>query len=269
MCAKALVSLASRQTTLAQETEFQQPTDCPLASCPAITSGKWELERLRRTEAELREALAREQLLLDQKDELIRHKDLLSRESDHRLLNGLQMVTSLLSLQSRLTKNAEAAAQLKIAANRVATIGSVHRRLHALDHVGSVELKQYLENLCQDMNGILPAEGIDNTLAVEGIALKVPSATGIPLGFIVSELVTNSAKYAKGKITISLGMSLGKGYALSVSDDGRGLPEGFDPKKSKGLGMQIVSSLVKQIDGQLLFGRNDVGRGTRFTVLFS
>ena len=193
----------------------------------------------------------------------------MGRESDHRLMNGLQMVSSLLSLQSREAQNAKTAEQLKIAANRVATIGSVHQRLHALDHVRSVELKQYLENLCQDMNGILPVEVAEHNLAVEGIALEVPTAIGIPLGYIVSELVTNSAKYAKGKITVRLGRNPGKGYELSVSDDGPGFPEGFDPKKSKGLGMKIVSSLVNQIDGQSLFGPNHLGGGARFTVLFA
>ena len=157
-----------------------------------------ELERLWSTEAELTKSLARERLLVEQKEELILHKDLLSRESDHRLLNGLQMVTSLLSLQSRLTKNDEAAAQLQIAANRVATIGSVHRSLHASDNLESVVMTAYLEGLCNDIAGILPAERDGSALVVEGIALTVPSATGIPLGFIVSELVTNSAKYASG-----------------------------------------------------------------------
>jgi two-component sensor histidine kinase len=255
--------------TSTRATALQRPPNCPLALCDAIERGRKELERINRSEAQLQEALAREQVLLDQKDELIRHKDLMSRESDHRLMNGLQMVSSLLSLQSRETHNANASEQLKIAANRVATIGSVHRRLHALDHVGSVELKLYLENLCQDIKGILPAEDGEHNLAVEGIALEVPTAIGIPLGYIVSELVTNSAKYANGKITVSLGVNPGKGYELSVSDNGAGFPEGFDPKKSKGLGMKIVSSLVNQIGGQWGFGPNHLGRGARFTVQFA
>jgi two-component system, sensor histidine kinase PdtaS len=270
MSVDALWSSGLPQSTSVQAAAFlQRPPDCPLALCSAIERGQKELERFNRTEAQLREALAREQVLLEQKDELIRHKDLMSRESDHRLMNGLQMVSSLLSLQSREAQNAKAAEQLQVAANRVATIGSVHKRLHALDHVRRVELKQYLENLCQDLRGILPAEDAKCNLAVEGIALEVPTAIGIPLGYIVSELVTNSAKYANGKITVRLGMNPGKGYELSVSDNGPGFPKGFDPKKSKGLGMKIVSSLVNQIGGQSLFGPNHLGRGAQFTVLFT
>jgi two-component system, sensor histidine kinase PdtaS len=242
------------QATPSQEGAFQQPQRCPFPVCAAVERGQNELERLNRTEAQLREALAREQMLLIQKDELIRHKDLMHRESDHRLMNGLQMVSSLLSLQSREAQNDKLAEELRVAANRVATIGRVHQRLHALDHVGSVELKQYLGNLCHDMSGILFVKVAQHNLSVEGIVLEVPTKIGIPLGYVVSELVMNCAKYADGKITVSLAVNPGNGYELSVSDDGPGFPDGFDPKKSKGLGMKIVSSLVNQIGGQLLFG---------------
>ena len=254
-----------RQEPSVQVAAFQQAPDCPLALCAAIERGQKELERLNRTEAQLREVIAREKVLLDQKDELIRHKDLMSSESDHRLMNCLQMVSSLLYLQSREAHNATVADQLKIAANRVATIGSVQKRLHAMDYVKTFELKGFLESLCQDMMSILPAKA----LAVEGITLEVPTAIGIPLGYVVSELVTNSAKYGNGKITVSLGVNPAKGYELAVSDDGPGFPEGFDPKKSKGLGMKIVSSLVNQIGGQTHFGPNHSERGMRFTVLFT
>jgi two-component sensor histidine kinase len=226
------------------------------------------LQRRNRIEAQLREALAREEVLLQEKDELIQRNDLMSRESDHRLMNGLQMVSSLLSLQSRETPNAKAADQLKTAANRVATIGRVHKRLHALDQVGSVQLKDYLENLCLDISGLMPGEAPQHHLTVEGITVNVPTAIGMPLGYVVSELVMNCTKYASGNMTVSLAGLSGEDYDLSVSEDGPGFPEGFDPKKSKGLGMKIVSSLVDQISGQILFGPNPDGRGALFKILF-
>jgi two-component system, sensor histidine kinase PdtaS len=260
--------MSDRQKASLQAAVFQLPPNCPLASCATIERGQKELKKRSRTEVALREALAREQILLAQKDELIRHKDLMSRESDHRLMNGLQMVSSLLSLQSREAQNAVAAEQLKIAANRIATIGSVHKRLHALDNVRSVQLKQYLEDLCDDMRRILPVEDAGRHLAVKGIALEVPTAIGIPLGYIVSELVTNSAKHANGKITVKLDIHPTGSFEVSVSDDGPGFPKGFDPNKSKGLGMKIVSSLVNQIGGQWCFGPNHMGRGAQFMVLF-
>lgn len=95
-----------------------------------------ELAERRRTEVRLRRALAREEALLHQKDELLNHREILSREADHRLMNGLQMVVSLLSLQSRGETDARAAAYLSSAANRVATIARIHSRLHSLDGAG-------------------------------------------------------------------------------------------------------------------------------------
>ena len=266
------LSLSYRVNQLAfamSGTMFQQPAGCPLESCAALRNGTVELERLRQAETDLSESLARERLLVEQKDELIRHKDLLNRESDHRLMNGLQMVTSLLSMQSRVTQDKEAAAQLRIASNRVATIGSVHRSLHALDHIDSVNLTAYLEDLCRDIAGMLGGgEGGGNSLSVEGAPLKVRSITGIPLGFIVSEMVTNSAKYGAGKIVVRVAADAGDGNTVSVSDCGAGLPKGFDPTQSKGLGLRIILSLVNQIGGQLRFSAGDDDRGTRFTVGF-
>ena len=106
-------------------------------------------------------------------------------------------------------------------------------------------------------------------IAVEGIEIKLPAVTAIPLGFIANELITNAAKYGTGRITVSLEPNPEKGYALSVSNDGPALPEGFDPAAGKGLGMRIIRSLVKQIGGELRIGRGDRNQGTRFTVLFS
>ena len=120
-----------------------------------VASYERELTRHRCTEIRLREALAREEALLRQKDELIQQQEVLSKEFDHRLLNGLQMIVSLLSLQSRASANAEAASQLAIAADRVATIGRIHRRLHSFDGVQTVAFKQYLEDLCRDFSTML------------------------------------------------------------------------------------------------------------------
>jgi two-component sensor histidine kinase len=229
-----------------------------------------ELTAHRNTEIQLRDALAREETLLRQKDELIQQQELLSRESDHRVLNDLQMVVSLLSLQSRASANSEAASQLAIAANRVATIERVHRRLHNLDGVKSIEFKQYLEAFCRDFSDMLPSgERTERAIVVEGIEIKLPTTTGIPLGFIVNELITNAAKYGKGRIAVRLEPNSEKTYALSVTNEGPVLPEGFDPTACKGLGMKLIRSLVARIGGELRFGRGDENQGTRFTVLFA
>lgn len=238
--------------------------------CRTVASYERELANHRYTEIRLREALAREEALLRQKDKMIQQQELLRRETDHRLLNDLQMIVSLLSLQSRASANAEAASQLAAAADRIAMIGRIHRRLHYFDGVQTIAFKQYLEDLCRDFSMMLSSEDRpERVIVVEGIEVKLPTATGIPLGFIVNELVTNAAKYGNGRITVRLEPNPGKGYALSVSNDGPALPEGFDPAACKGLGMRIVRSFVERIGGELRIGRGDNDQGTRFAVLFS
>ena len=231
---------------------------------------KRERIRHRRAETELREARAQEEALLHQKDELIQQQEILSKESDHRLLNDLQMIVNLLSLQSRASTNAEVASQLAAAADRVATIGRIHRRLHSLDGVQTFALKQYLEDLCRDFSMMLSSEDHpERVILVEGIELMLPAVTAVPLGFIANELITNAAKYGKGRITVRLEANSAKGYALSVANDGPALPEGFDPASGKGLGMRIIRSLVERIGGELRIDRGDKSQGPRVTVLFS
>jgi two-component system, sensor histidine kinase PdtaS len=217
--------------------------------------------------AELQAARTREEAWLREKSDLLKRQDMLAQEFEHRLINGLQIIVSLLSLQSR-TASPEAAAQLTIAAGRIAAFGRVHRRLHLLDHEDSVEFKQYLQYLCEDLSGLLFRDEAAYTIAVEGATIELPTVFAIPLGFIVNELITNSAKYANGSITVRLETTPSVGHSLSVSDDGPGLPAGFDPAKTKGLGMKIIGSLVKQIGGELKIAPAETGRGARFTVVF-
>ncbi len=238
--------------------------------CRTVASCKRKLAAYRLTENRLREALAQNETLLRQKDELIQNQALLSKESDHRLLNDLQVIVSLLSLQSRASANAEVASQLAAAADRIATIGRMHRRLHYCDGVQSVAFKQFLDDLCRDFSTMLSSEQPpEMVIVVEGIETKLPSVTAIPLGFIANELITNAAKYGKGQIKVRLERNLGKGYVLSVSNDGPSLPEGFDPAASKGMGMRIIRSFVERIGGALRIDRGDNNQGTRFAVQFA
>jgi two-component system, sensor histidine kinase PdtaS len=257
-----------RQIGVAAKTQFQRPDSCPVSVCSAIAMYEEELARHRETEAKLRESLLRESDLLRQKDELILQKDILRKESEHRLLNGLQQITSLLALQSRTTKNAEVAAQLTMAANRVATLGRMHRHLHTLDNAESVEFGQFLQKLCVDFAEMATSDRPERSLVVEGTELQIPTDIAIPLGFIACELITNSIKYAKGRIVVRL-QGTPMACALSISDEGPGLPQGFDPTATNGLGMKLIRALVKQIGGVLDIGKGDRGQGTRFTVRFA
>jgi two-component sensor histidine kinase len=228
-----------------------------------------ELIQCRSMEMRLRDALAKSEARLREKDELIRRYELLKKESDHRLLNEIQMTISLLSLQSRGLENAEAAAELAVAANRIAMIARIHHRLNSCDGVQTIEFEKFLQDFSRDFSAMISSGTSPAQVIVESIEINLPAATAIPLGFIASELITNAAKYGKGRIAVSLQPGPENSYALSVSNDGPALPEGFDPNASNGLGMKIIRSFTNQIGGELRFGRGDDGRGARFTVLFS
>jgi two-component sensor histidine kinase len=236
------------------------------------TAASYELEltRIHSTTERLEKALARDEKLLREKDEQLERQELLSHESDHRLLNDVQMIVSLLSMQSRRSGNAEVASQLTVAADRIATIGRVHRRLHSFDGMSTLSLKQYLQDLCRDESTMLASDDdVQRLISVEGAEIDLPASTGIALGFIVNELITNAAKHGRGAIAIGLQLLPEKRCAISVSNDGPVLPQDFDPTACAGIGMKIICSLVAQIGGELKFGAGDNNQGVRFTVVFN
>lgn len=233
-----------------------------------VESCERELVQYRAMEIRLRDALAESEERLRQKDQLIQKQALLRRESDHRLLNDLQMTISLLSMQGRASTSPEAAAQLTVAANRVAMIARIHHRLNSYEGVQTIEFKKFLADLSRDFAAMISSDERPEQIIVEGSETNLPASTAIPLGFIASELITNAVKYGKSRIVIELRPDPEFGYALSVSNDGSVLPEGFDPGASKGLGMKIIQAFTRQIGGALRFGRGDDGQGARFTVAF-
>jgi len=238
---------------------FQNPVQCLPGAEPTN-------DRL--VEIQLRTALAKSEARLLEKDELIHRQELLKEESDHRLLNDLQITISLLSMQSRNSANPEVAAQLAAAANRVSMTARIHRRLNSYEGVRTIEFKKFLEDFCRDFSTLLSSDGPRGKISVEGSEVILPAITAIPLGFIASELITNAAKYGEGRIAIRLEADPKHGYALSVANDGPALPEGFDPGASNGLGMKIIQSFVGQIKGELSIDRGEDGSGARFTVMF-
>jgi two-component sensor histidine kinase len=223
--------------------------------------------------AELQASLAREDKLRDEKSALLQRQAMLAEEFEHRITNGLQLIASLLSVQSRLMPTPEARIQLSIAARRVVALGTVHHRLHRLDQPATaqsatVEFKEFLIGLCDNLSDLLFQNRTDHAIVVEGTKVEMPSALASALGLITNELITNSVKYAGGDITVRLEESAPAAYALSVLDDGPGLPAGCEPAKSKGLGMKLVLWLVKQIGGDLQIIPRDDDHRACFTVTF-
>jgi hypothetical protein len=134
------------------------------------------------------------------------------------------------------------------AANRVSMIARIHHRLHSYDGVQTIEFRKFLEDFARDFSAMLSSDERPGQVLVEGVEIHLPAATAIPLGFIVSELITNAAKHGQGRIAICLQPDPVYGYALSVSNNGPALPKGFDPAAGKGLGMKIIQSFTRQIE---------------------
>jgi two-component sensor histidine kinase len=226
----------------------------------------------RGTDTRLRDACAHDQVqaLLHEKDELLLQHELLRKESDHRLLNDLQLIVSLLSLQSRNSINAEAASQLDMAANRVNMIVRVHKRLRDLQTAQAIAFDQLLRDLCNDFSTMFSNGPRAIHLYIrQGMANSFPAAIALRLSFIVCELLTNAVKHGSGLITVRLEPDPAKGYELSVTSEGEPLPADFDPSRGKGLGMKIIRSFVAWLGGEFQFGRGAGDRGARFAVLFS
>ncbi len=187
---------------------------------------------------------------------------LMAREIDHRVMNSLQFVSGLLSMQSRSPDIGEAAAHLQLAANRVAAVAQVHRHFYA-DEANEVSCVIFLRRLCEDLSAIL-----DREIVVEGDDDKVPTTWIQPIGLIANELVTNAAKHGAGRIDVTYRAADGA-HRLVVCDQGLGLPADFDPASDRAsLGMRVVTSLAKQLDGAMQAGRRQEGDGACFTVQF-
>jgi two-component sensor histidine kinase len=245
------------------EMNFEDANCCTVAECER------ELSKFKLKESLLQDVLAQDEKLLQQKDDAIKYQSLITKESDHRLLNEMQMVASLLFMQSHASGNAEISKQLIIAANRVSMITRIHRRLHSFDGMQTVGFRQFLEEYCREFSEMLSLdEGLKRIVVADGVEIELPNATAVPLAFIVSELLTNAAKYGEDQINVRLEPDSERGYLLSVSNNGPALPRGFDPVSSKGLGMKIITSFVKRIGGELRIGLGDNNQGAQFTILF-
>ena len=174
------------------------------------------------------------------KDDLLHQKDLLMQEVHHRVKNSLQLVRTLLQLQAR-TASEDVQAKLEEAAQRIMTIGAVHQRLYEGGSVAETEAEPYLLGLFQDMQAMMNGDGPKRAITLVAEPIRLPADDITPLGLIVSELVTNAAKYSEGAIRVTL-RRVEAGLQVTVEDDGPGFGELTEPK---GLGMRLVRALAK------------------------
>ncbi len=196
---------------------------------------------------------------------LERHQVLL-KEMGHRVKNSLMIVSSMLQLQASDVSDAALTSHLEEAAHRVSAVARAHDQLfHAAD-IERMDLGRYVEGICKDLDASV-AHCVIHTDAQYGIDISADRA--ISAALVVNELIANAAKHAyRGKQggTIRVGIA-GVGedkLSISVRDEGAGLPQGFDLARPKGLGMRIVTSFVKQLNGTIEIRHHKPG--TEFIV---
>jgi two-component sensor histidine kinase len=200
-----------------------------------------ELEALR--DLNERQELEKAKQALELKD---RQKDLLLKEVDHRVKNGLQIVSSLLHLQARTA--GAGAPQFRSAAARIAAIAAVHHQLHKADYAGTVQLDQYLTDLCKEIATASSSADRACSLTVDALPLTVSNDIAVPLALIVNELLTNAIQHSQavaegGAIRVVVN-SHPNDFSVSVSDPG----SGPDPSRTTlGLGTKLVDALTRKI----------------------
>jgi two-component sensor histidine kinase len=189
--------------------------------------------------------------------------DIMKGEVDHRVMNSLQFVSSLLELQSRGGASAETRQHLAAAARRVRAVARTHRVFAADETRDRLPIVAHLRELCAELSGILDAE-----ISVVGAAeASVRKDQVLAIGLIVNELAANARKHGAGAITVSFGWN-GDRHELAVTDRGEGLPKGLPATAAAGLGMKVVRALAEQLKGELSARSPAAGPGTCVAVSF-
>lgn len=204
---------------------------------------------------------------LIEKDRLLREKDVLLQEVHHRVNNNLQIVCSLLSMQSDSTTDAPLASALRESQKRVHSMAIIHAMLYASSNLSDIDFAEYIQVLAAE---VFSSYGLDPAriqLVFELQPLRFEIGRAIPCGLILNELLSNALKYAfpdrhTGQIRVSL-QQHELHTQLTVEDSGVGLPETYSPDEAKSLGLRIVSTLTRQLGASMEITSN---RGAQFVL---
>ena len=204
----------------------------------------------------------------------LEEKKLLLKEIHHRVKNNLQIISSLLYLQSKNLESEQDARYFEESRNRVQSMAIIHEKLYQSADFLKINFSEYLKQLAQTVLQTYSQgdKNVQININVEDVFLKIDQA--IPCGLLVNELISNALKHAfsdvdKGEITVYLGKKMtdesGMVYILQVQDNGKGGNFEVKIKESKSLGLQLVQSLTRQLDGELNFYHD---HGTNVQIIF-
>ncbi|EKQ53102.1 MAG: PAS domain S-box [Methanobacterium sp. Maddingley MBC34] len=199
----------------------------------------------------------------------LKEKEVLLSEIHHRVKNNMQIISSLLSLQSQYVAKAETVDVLQESQDRVKAMATIYEKLSQSNDLTKINFESYMQSLIQGLfySHTIKEGQINPIIKIENIMLNIETA--IPCGLIISELVSNILKHAfpegrEGKMCVSLKAHDNR-YELKISDDGIGFPEDIDFKTTDTLGLKLVNTLVKQIDGEITLDRS---HGTEYNIIF-
>ena len=190
-----------------------------------------------------------------EKDELLRQKEMLLKEMQHRVANSLQIIASILMLKARTVQSEETRLHLQDAHHRVMSVATVQQQLQASGLGDKIEIASYLSKLCDTLAKSMIGDRRPLSLKVEADAGTAVSAEAVSIGLIITELVINALKHAfpgggEGEIMVRYDVD-GANWRLSVSDNGVGLRKDGDGRGRTGLGTSIVEALAHQLKARV------------------
>jgi two-component system, sensor histidine kinase PdtaS len=196
-------------------------------------------------------------------------KELLVKEIHHRVKNNLQVISSLFDLQLRSTDNPETKSTLIDGLNRVKSVGLIHQLLYQSEDVIHIDFGDFVGKLLDHITSFATKKEIKQSVIIPD-GLQFDIATTLPLGLIITELMTNAFKYAFDNvdtcsISIKLDATDDDQFRLVLQDNGSGFPDGFDFKTPKTLGLRLVRALSIQIAGEINYRYDN---GARFLLTF-
>ena len=205
-------------------------------------------------------------------DQALKEKETLLKEIHHRVKNNLQIISSLLNLQSKKISDESTLASIKEGKNRVEAMSLIHQNLYQTDNLTTLHMQDYFKQLVNNLSRSLRIPNKTITHEVEANNVHLDIDTAIPIGLIVNELVSNSYEHGfEDKKSGHIGIALQEtddhdSYTLSVTDTGKGIPTDLNLKKASSLGLKLVHTLgVRQLKGQLNF---DSESGNKIVLTF-
>jgi two-component sensor histidine kinase len=225
----------------------------PFVPPPHLASMPRELRRLAKRFVEVTEAITDRENRLT---ELVEQRDLLVREMHHRVKNNLQIVSSLLNLQAQRIKQPDARAELYSARERVRALSLLHRHLYLQQEVQTIDFRNFLVELVEQMSGLLEESHRHRiTFEIDAPTIRLASDQSVPLGLIVTEVITNAFKHGfpsgrSGTIRIAL-LVRGDDAELVISDNGLSAAPASPEGKSDGLGDVLIAGFARQLGGTI------------------